>query len=39
MAESFPPFRAFKPEEMYGDPGKAEYHPGALKFYEEVGLK
>ncbi|MEX0954414.1 MAG: TAXI family TRAP transporter solute-binding subunit [Rhizobiaceae bacterium] len=38
MAETFPPFRAFKPGDMKGDPGSAEYHPGALKFFEEVGL-
>ena len=39
MAETFPPFRAFKPENMMGDPGVAEFHPGALKFFEEAGLK
>lgn len=38
MADTFPPFRAFKPEDMKGDPGVAEFHPGALKFFEEVGL-
>lgn len=38
MGETFPPMRAFKPEEMKGDPGIAEYHPGALKFFEDVGL-
>jgi uncharacterized protein len=38
MADTFPPFRAFKPEDMRGDPGVAEFHPGALKFFEEVGL-
>ncbi len=38
MGETFPPMRAFKPEDMNGDPGIAEYHPGALKFFEEVGL-
>lgn len=39
MAETFPPFRAFKPEEMRGDNGISEFHPGALKFFDEVGLK
>ncbi|MDH5797704.1 MAG: TAXI family TRAP transporter solute-binding subunit [Paracoccaceae bacterium] len=39
MGETFPPMRAFKPSDMMGDPGIAEFHPGALKFYEEVGLK
>ncbi|WP_413721042.1 TAXI family TRAP transporter solute-binding subunit [Silicimonas sp. MF1-12-2] len=38
MGETFPPMRAFRPENMKGDPGIAEYHPGALKFFEEVGL-
>jgi TRAP transporter TAXI family solute receptor len=38
MAETFPPFRAFDPQKMKGDPGIAEFHPGALKFFEEVGL-
>jgi len=38
MGETFPPMRAFKPEDMKGDPGVAEFHPGALKFFEEVGL-
>ena len=38
MSETFPPMRAFRPENMNGDPGIAEYHPGALKFFEEMGL-
>lgn len=38
MAKTFPAFRAFKPADMHGDPGIAEFHPGALKFYAEVGL-
>ena len=38
MAAAFPPFNAFKPEDMKGDPGTAEFHPGALKFYEEMGM-
>ena len=39
MADTFPPFRAFKPENMKGDPGIAQFHPGALKYFEEIGLK
>ncbi|SMX23947.1 TAXI family TRAP transporter solute-binding subunit [Boseongicola aestuarii] len=39
MGETFPPMRAFRPENMRGDPGIAEFHPGALRFFEEVGLK
>lgn len=38
MGETFPPMRAFKPENMMGDPGIAEFHPGALRFFEEVGI-
>lgn len=38
MGDTFPPMRAFRPENMKGDPGIAEFHPGALKFFEEVGL-
>lgn len=39
MSDTFPPFNAFKPAEMRGDNGISEYHPGALRFFEEVGLK
>jgi TRAP transporter TAXI family solute receptor len=39
MSDTFPPMRAFKPANMMGDPGIAEFHPGALRFFEEVGLK
>ena len=39
MGETFPPMRAFKPADMKGDPGVAAFHPGALKFFSEVGLK
>jgi hypothetical protein len=39
MVATFKPFAAFEPREMQGDPGIAEFHPGALKFFEEVGLK
>lgn len=38
MSDTFPPFRAFDPQAMKGEQGVAEYHPGALKFFEEVGL-
>ena len=38
MSDTFPPFRAFKPADMKGEQGVAEYHPGALRFFEEVGL-
>ncbi|MCO4817413.1 TAXI family TRAP transporter solute-binding subunit [Planktomarina temperata] len=39
MGETFPPMRAFKPADMRGDIGISEFHPGAIRFYEEVGLK
>lgn len=39
MGETFPPMRAFNPEDMANDIGIAEFHPGALRFYQEVGLK
>lgn len=39
MASTFPPFKAFNPNDMMGDPGIAEFHPGALRFFEEAGLK
>lgn len=39
MASTFPPFKAFNPAEMMADPGIAEFHPGALRFFKEVGLK
>ncbi len=39
MGETFPPMRAFKPAEMRGALNKSAYHPGALKFFEEMGLK
>lgn len=38
MAQTFPPFNAFNPEDMAGEIAPAEFHPGAVKFYEEVGL-
>ncbi len=39
MAATFPPFRLFDPQEMRGDPGVAEFHPGAIRFFDEVGLE
>jgi TRAP transporter TAXI family solute receptor len=38
MAQTFPPFNAFNPDDIVGDVAPAEYHPGAIRFYEEVGL-
>ncbi|MBU2360194.1 MAG: C4-dicarboxylate ABC transporter substrate-binding protein, partial [Alphaproteobacteria bacterium] len=39
MTETFAPMAAFNPADIMGDPGNAEYHPGALKFFAEAGLK
>ncbi|MBY4891822.1 TAXI family TRAP transporter solute-binding subunit [Rhodobacteraceae bacterium N5(2021)] len=39
MGETFPPMRAFRPENMRGALGVTQYHPGALAFFEEVGLE
>ena len=38
LGELLPPFRLFKPENMVGPNGGVPYHPGAIKFYKEVGL-
>lgn len=39
LAETFAPFRAFDPDaDMVGDTAPGEYHPGAIRFYEEIGL-
>jgi uncharacterized protein len=37
LVASFKPFVAFQPGEMY-KPMPAPYHPGALKFYREMGM-
>jgi uncharacterized protein len=41
MAEVFPPFNGFNPDQMVrpaADIAPAEYHPGAIRFYQEVGI-
>ncbi len=38
LAETFRPFNAFNPRDMVGDLGPSQYHPGALRFYKEVGI-
>lgn len=38
LADLLPPFRLFKPENMVGPSGGVPYHPGAIKFYKEVGI-
>ena len=38
MVSTFPPMRAFNPQDMRGDNQNVPFHPGALRFFEEVGL-
>ncbi|HSM42287.1 MAG TPA: TAXI family TRAP transporter solute-binding subunit [Afifellaceae bacterium] len=38
LGKSFPPFRAFNPQDMAGDVSPSQFHPGAVKFFKEVGL-
>ena len=38
LGELLPPFKLFKPSEMVGPNGGVPYHPGAIKFYKEVGI-
>ncbi len=39
LSSTFGPFNAFDPDEhMVGDTGVSEYHPGAITFFEEIGL-
>ena len=37
LAQSFPGLRLFSPERMTKNIEGAQYHPGAIKFYEEIG--
>lgn len=38
MAAAAPPFRLFDPKNMGKALGELHYHPGAIKFYKEVGI-
>jgi uncharacterized protein len=38
LVAAFPPFAAFDPDEMAGDLGVSEFHPGAIRYFEEAGL-
>lgn len=38
MKATFAPFGTFNPKEMVGDTHGGEYHPGAIRFYKEVGI-
>jgi TRAP transporter TAXI family solute receptor len=39
MVASYPPLAGFDPAKMAKDFPKVPYHPGALKFYAEIGLR
>ena len=38
LVSGFPPFGAFQPDQMAGDIGIAEFHPGAVRFFQEAGI-
>ena len=38
MGVAFPAMRLFDPKTMASDVGLLKYHPGAIKFYKEVGI-
>lgn len=38
MGEQFPPFRLFDPKNMGKLQAPLEHHPGAIKFYKEIGI-
>jgi len=39
MAQVFAPMKGFEPKkDMVGETAPGQYHPGAIKFYKEVGL-
>lgn len=38
LAASFPAFRAFDPDAMARPLDPIEYHPGAMRYFEEVGI-
>lgn len=37
LGQVFPPLRLFKPDDMAQKIAGVEYHPGAIKFYKEIG--
>ncbi len=39
LAATFAPFGAFNPDkDMVGDTSPGQYHPGAIKYYKDIGL-
>ena len=39
LVAAFGAFRGFDPKAMYKDIAPIQYHPGAISFYKEIGLK
>ena len=39
LVATFPPFALFSPDTIAKPSEGVPFHPGALKFYKEVGLK
>jgi hypothetical protein len=38
LAATFPPFKLFVPDRMAKPVQDVEFHPGALRYYREIGL-
>ncbi|MFD1910945.1 TAXI family TRAP transporter solute-binding subunit [Halodurantibacterium flavum] len=38
LAATMPGFRDFNPDDMANDVGVSEFHPGAIRFYREIGI-
>src|SRR5690606_35955897 len=38
MTQTFPTFAQFDPAEMARETGASQYHPGAIRFFKEVGI-
>jgi len=38
MAATFASFNAFNPDDMVGEIAPSQYHPGAIRFFQEAGL-
>ena len=38
MVQTFPPFNQFNTDDMARETGVSEFHPGAIRFYKEIGI-
>ncbi len=38
LTATFAPFGPFNPDDMVGDTAPGQYHPGAIKYYKEIGI-